>query len=50
MEPRMFDDLYRGLYVLIAIVALVMFAAGYGCSKGCDYVSSNYSVKVEKKP
>ena len=50
MGPGMFDDLYTGLYIFIAIVALIMFGAGYGCSKGCDYVKAHYSVKIEKKP
>jgi hypothetical protein len=32
------------------VACLIAVAVGFGLAKGCDYISSHYSLKVEKKP
>jgi hypothetical protein len=49
MGPGFLDGMGETLMGLLFVVLLITFMAGYGCSKGCDYVRANYSVKVEKK-
>jgi hypothetical protein len=50
MGPGFLDDAFKTLGHLIIIVMVLVFITGYGCARGCDYVRTHYTVKVEKKP
>lgn len=50
MGPGFLDGVFETLAWFVVVLLVIAFAAGYGCSRGCDYVKAHYTVKVEKKP
>lgn len=50
MGPGFLDSAFEGMAIILIIVMVLVFGAGYGCARGCDYVKAHYTVKVEKKP